>query len=51
MNLKKWRLYAAGLLAFLVGVPLTEPASAQVGDIVSASFDLAAAIANSAGRS
>jgi hypothetical protein len=51
MNLKKWRWYAAGLLAFVVGVPLTEQAFAQVGDIVSSSFDLAAAIAASAGRS
>ncbi len=51
MNLKRWRLYAAGLLAFLVGVPLTEQALAQTGDIVSASLDLAAAIVQSAGRS
>jgi hypothetical protein len=51
LNLKKLRLYAAGLLAFLVGVPLTEQAFAQVGDIVQSSFDLAGAIAASAGRS
>ena len=47
----KLRWYSAGLLAFLVGVPLTEKAFGQAGDIVNASLDLAGAIANSAGHS
>lgn len=51
MNLKKLRLYAAGLLAFLVGMPLTEQALAQTGDIISASLDLAGAIGSSVGKS
>ena len=51
MNMKKLRLYTAGLVAFLIGIPLTEQAFGQTGDIISASFDLFGAIANSAGRS
>lgn len=51
MSLKKLRLYTAGLVAFLIGIPLTEQAFGQTGDIISASFDLAGAIADSVGRS
>jgi hypothetical protein len=47
----KLRLYAAGLIAFLVGMPLTEKALAQAGDIIDASIDLTAAIIRSAERS
>ena len=43
------RLYAAGLLAALLGIPLTEKAFGQVGNIVGASFDLAGAIASLSG--
>ncbi len=48
MRLSKLRIYMAGLLAFLIGVPLTEKAFGQIGDIVSSSFGLAGAIAQSA---
>jgi hypothetical protein len=51
LSVKKLRLYSAGLLAFLVGVPMTEQALAQTGDIINASLSLAAAIIDSAGRS
>lgn len=51
MSVKKLRLYAAGLLAFLVGVPLTERALAQTEDIIYSSLGLAAAIVDSAGQS
>ena len=51
MSMKKLRLYAAGLVAFLIGIPLTEQAFGQVGNIVTASFDLFGAITKSAGRS
>ncbi len=51
MRLSKLRIYTAGLLAFLIGVPLTEKAFGQAGDIVSASLGLAGAIASSAGAS
>lgn len=51
MGLRKWRLYAAGVLAFLLGIPLTERAYGQVDDIVRASAALAQAIAESAGDS
>jgi hypothetical protein len=44
----KLRVYAAGLLAFLIGVPLTEKAFGQIGDVIVSSIDLAGAIANSA---
>ena len=49
--MRRTRIYVAGLLAFLLGVPLTEQAFGQVEDIVAASFSLAGAIANSAGAS
>jgi hypothetical protein len=45
------RLWSAGVIAFLVGVPLTEKAYGQGFDIVTASIDLALAIADSAGDS
>ena len=52
MKLNKLRLYAAGLLAVLVGIPLTKEAFGQTGDIISASFGLADAIsALSGGKS
>jgi hypothetical protein len=51
MKIRKTRFYLAGLVAFLIGVPLTEQAFGQTGDIISASIQLAAAIANSAGAS
>jgi len=51
MKLAKLRLYAAGLLAFLLGIPLTERAFGQGDDVVNASFNLAAAIADSVGQS
>ncbi len=48
----KVRFYAAGLLAFLIGVPLTERAFAQdIGGIISNSVGLAASIADSAAAS
>ncbi len=48
----KLRFYAAGLLAFLIGVPLTERAFAQdVGGIISSSIGLASSIADSASAS
>lgn len=49
MRLNKLRLYVAGVLAVLLGIPLTEKAFGATGDIVSASFDLAGAIANLSG--
>ena len=49
MRFARMRWYAAGFLAFLIGVPLTEKAFGQgTGDIVYASLNLAGAIANSA---
>jgi len=52
MLLGKFRLYMAGLVAFLVGVPLTEKAFGYVEDIVFSATDLASSIANaSAGDS
>jgi hypothetical protein len=43
------RIYTAGLLAFLLGVPLTERAFAQGWDILNSSLGLAGAISNAAG--
>lgn len=51
MRLKKLRLYLAGLVAFLLGVPLTERALGGTGDIIDASLDLAAAITDTARNS
>lgn len=49
--MQRFRLYAAAVVAFLLGVPLTEKAMAQTGDIVFAGLNLADAIADSAGQS
>ncbi len=46
MGFDKPRLYMAGLVAFLLGVPLTEKAFGRTEDIVWAAFDLAAVIAD-----
>jgi hypothetical protein len=51
MSSSRIRLYAAGLLAFLIGMPLTERAFAQVGDIVNGAIGLGLGIADSAGGS
>jgi hypothetical protein len=51
MSFGKLRLFAAGLAAFLIGVPLTERAFGQVFDIIDASVNLGLAIADSAGGS
>ena len=48
---KRMRLYTAGLVAFLLGFPLTEKAFGQAGDIIDAGIDLGLAIADSAGDS
>ncbi len=49
--MRKTRFYLAGLVAFLLGMPLTEKAFAQGEDIVTSAIDLGLAIANSAGGS
>jgi len=46
MGFDKPRLYMAGLIAFLLGVPLTEKAFGRTEDIVWTAFDLAGAIAD-----
>ncbi len=51
MPMTRTRLYAAGLLAFLLGVPLTQRAFAQGWDVFWSSFELADAIANASGGS
>jgi len=51
MSLRKLRLYAAGVVAFLIGMPLTEQAVAGTGDVIWAGINLAAAVADSVGRS
>jgi len=48
MRKSKLRFYAAAFAAFLIGVPLTEKALADSGDIAGAALNLALAIANSA---
>lgn len=45
------RLYLSGFAAFLLGIPLTEKAFSQTGDIIISSLNLADAIADSAGQS
>lgn len=47
----RFRTRLAALVAFLMGVPLTERALAQPGDIIGASLGLADAIIDSAGES
>ncbi len=53
MRLRKLHLYLAGLVAFLIGMPLSGKAFGQDGrQLVEASVDLASAIVNlSDGRS
>ena len=52
MKRRDLRWYTAGLIAFLMGVPLAEEAQAgDVGDIFSAAFSLAGAIIDAAGNS
>jgi hypothetical protein len=43
---KKWRIYLAGLVAFLIGFPLTERAFGGVTDIITSGFDLGFSIAD-----
>ncbi len=45
------RTILAGLAAFLIGIPLTERAFGQTGDVIFSSLNLADAIADSAGDS
>ncbi len=47
MILDRFRILAAIAAAFVIGVPLTPKASAQVFDIIFGSLDLAGAIADS----
>ncbi len=52
MKLKNLRWYTAGLLAFLIGIPMTEKAVAgDGGDIFEAAISLAGAIIDVAGNS
>ncbi len=51
MNMRKVHFYLAGLVAFLIGMPLTEKAFGQSEDILNASLGLAGSVANSAGQS
>lgn len=51
MRISRTRLWAAGLVAFLLGFPFTEKVFAGAGDIVQSSLDLGLAIADSAGGS
>ncbi len=48
---QRLRLYAAGLLAVLMGVPLTEQAFAQSTDIAGSAIDLGLAISRASGGS
>ena len=43
---KRLRIYLAGLVAFMVGIPLTEKAFGVVDDIAWEGLDLGLAIAN-----
>ena len=45
------RLFAAGVVAFLLGVPLSEKAFGGTGDIIETSIGLGLSIADSAGDS
>ena len=51
MRLKRLRWYTAGLVAFVMGVPLAEQAEAADGGIVWAAIELAFSIADVAGDS
>lgn len=44
--MKKLQLYVAGILAFLIGMPMTQEAIAQPGGIIRSSLNLAGAITN-----
>ncbi len=46
MRLRKARLYMAGLVAFLLGMPLTEKAFAGISDIIFSGIDLGFSIAD-----
>lgn len=46
MTVQRVRLFLAGLAAFLVGVPLTEKAAAQIFDIVGTGIGLGFAVAD-----
>lgn len=51
MRFKRIRLWVAGLVAFLLGFPLSDKVLAGAGDIFDASVGLGLAIADSAGSS
>jgi hypothetical protein len=52
MRFSKIRLWAAGLVAFLFGFPLTEKVlAASSWDVIGSSIDLGMSIADSAGDS
>jgi hypothetical protein len=51
MSLSRIRLWAAGLVAFLLGFPLSEKVMADALDVLDASIGLGLAIADSAGGS
>ena len=51
MNRSKLRLYLAALVAFLLGMPLSEKALAGPEDIVFSAISLAAAITDAASLS
>ncbi|MGD9715067.1 MAG: hypothetical protein AB7N71_05580 [Phycisphaerae bacterium] len=51
MQFGRLRLWVAGLVAFIVGVPLSERAFAQTFDIIRSAFSLGLSIADSAGDS
>jgi len=51
MRLSRIRLWIAGLVAFLMGFPLSERVLADSYDIFTSSLDLGLAIADSAGQS
>ena len=51
MRITRIRLWTAGLVAFLLGFPMTERALAQSSDFIESSIGLGLAIADSAGDS
>jgi hypothetical protein len=51
MRISKLRFWTAGVVALLVGIPMTEKAMAQSGDIIVSAINLARAIGVSAGVS
>jgi len=51
MRFDRIRLWAAGLVAFLLGFPLSDKVLASAGDIIDSSLGLGLAIADSAGGS